>query len=118
MFKRFIFRLLVNALAFWLSSVLLSGVSFGGSWWVIALAVVVFSFVNTFIKPVVTILSLPAIIFSLGLFYLVVNGLMLWLVSALVPGFQLAGLWTAIGMGLIVSLTNWFFHLLFEHKKD
>lgn len=114
MFKKFLFRLLANAAGFLLADYVLAGVSFQGSYWSIAGAVLVFAFVNTFIKPVVTILSIPAIIFSLGFFYLIVNGLMLWLTSALVPGFVIEGLWNAVGMGLIVVLVNWTLHWLVE----
>ncbi len=114
MFKKFLFRLLANAAGFLLADFVLSGVDFSGSYLTVFGAVVVFAFVNTFIKPVVTILSLPAIIFSLGFFYLVVNGLMLWLVSAMVPGFEIDGLWNAVGMGLLVVLVNWTLHWLID----
>lgn len=116
MMKKIFFRLIANVLAFFVADMVLKGVDFSGNWWVVLLAALVFGFVNLFIKPIVTILSLPAIIFSLGLFYLIVNGLMIWLVSALVPGFFVAGLWTAVAMGLIVSLVNWILHLLVEDE--
>lgn len=118
MFRRFIFHILANAIAFLLADLVLAGVNFSDNLWVVAGAVLVFGFVNSFIKPVVTILSIPAIIFSLGIFYLIVNGLMIWLVSALVPGFEVASLWTAVAMGLIVSLVNWILHWLVEDDKD
>lgn len=114
MFKRFVYGCLANAAGFFLADFVLTGISFSGSYWTVAGAVLVFAFVNTFIKPVVTILSLPAIIFSLGIFYLIVNGLMLWLTSALVPGFEISGLWNAVAMGLIVTLVNWILHWLVE----
>lgn len=112
MFRRFIFHLLANAIAFLLADLVLAGVDFSDNLWVVFVAVLVFGFVNSFIKPVVILLSLPAIVFSLGIFYLVVNGLMIWLVSALVPGFEIVSLWTAVAMGLIVSLVNWILHWL------
>ena len=114
MVRRFFFHLLANSLAFLLSDLVLAGVNFRDNLFVVAIAVLVFGFVNTFIKPVVTILSLPAIIFSLGIFYLIVNGFMIWLVSAMVPGFEVSGLWNAVAMGLIVSLVNWILHWLVE----
>jgi len=114
MLGKFLLRLLANGLGFFLADILLKRVDFSGNWLVIVIAVLVFSFVNTFIKPIVTILSLPAIIFSFGLFYLIVNGLMVWLVAAIVPGFEVTDLWTAVAMGLIITLVNWIFHLLFE----
>lgn len=114
MIKKLLFRFVANMLAFLLADFVLKGVDFSNNWLIVVIAVFVFGFVNMFIKPMVTLLSLPAIIFSFGFFYLVVNGLMIWLVSALVPGFQIAGLWTAVAMGLIVSLVNWILHLLIE----
>lgn len=119
MLGKFFLRLIANGLAFMLADYLLTKVDLAGNWLVLVIAVLVFSFVNTFVKPVVTLLSLPAIIFSFGLFYLIVNGLMVWLVSAIVPGFEVAGLWTAVAMGLIITLVNWIFHLIFdwEDKK-
>lgn len=115
MFKRFLWGILANASGFLLADLVLVGVSFS-NYWTVAGAVLVFAFVNTFIKPVVTILSLPAIIFSLGFFYLIVNGLMLWLVSVMVPGFVIEGLWNAVAMGLIVVLVNWILHWLVEEE--
>lgn len=114
MLKKFFLRLVANMLAFFVADMVLKGVDFSGDWLIVLLAVLVFSLVNTFIKPVVTILALPAIIFSFGLFYLIVNGLMIWLVSALVPGFRVDGLWPAVAMGLIVSMVNWMMHLIVE----
>jgi len=118
MFKKFLFRLLANAAGFLLADFVLTGVDFAGSYWTVFIAIIVFAFVNTFIKPIVTILSLPAIIFSLGFFYLVVNGLMLWFVSALVPGFEVEGLWTAVAMGIIVVLVNWVLYWLIDENDD
>ena len=118
MLGKFFLRLLANGLGFFLADMLLKEVDFSGNWLVIMIAVLVFAFVNTFIKPMVTLLSLPAIIFSLGFFYLIVNGLMIWLVSAIVPGFEVAGLWTAVAMGLIITLVNWIFHLLFDWDEE
>lgn len=118
MFGKFFLRLLANGIAFLLADLLLKRVDLSGNWLVVVVAVLVFAFVNTFIKPIVTILSLPAIIFSFGLFYLIVNGMMVWLVSAIVPGFEVADLWTAVAMGLIITLVNWIFHLVFDWDND
>jgi putative membrane protein len=53
------------------------------------------------------LLSLPALLFTLGLFLLVINAAMLGLVALLLPGFHIAGFWTAVGGSLIVSLVSW-----------
>ena len=76
----------------------------------------VFGIVNTFIGPVVKLLSLPLIILTLGLFALVVNGLLLWLTSALSDslglGFHVTGFWAALFGSVVVSIVStvlWFF---------
>jgi putative membrane protein len=75
-----IIRLAVLAFSLWATVQLVPGLSFQGSIWSLALIAVVFGVVNTLVKPIVTLLSLPAILLTLGLFYLVVNALMFGLV--------------------------------------
>jgi putative membrane protein len=68
--------------------------------------------VNTYLRPLVVVLTLPINILTLGLFTLVINGLMLELVSWLIPAFHVEGFWTAVGAALVISiisfLLNWF----------
>lgn len=70
-------------------------------------AALVLGVVNTLVLPIATILSLPITILTLGLFYLVLNGLMLMIVSAVVPGFKVDGLWAAIKGSIALSVLNW-----------
>jgi putative membrane protein len=63
--------------------------------------------VNTIIKPILVLLTLPLTILTLGLFLLVINGLMLWLVSALVSGFHVSGFWGAVFGSILISLVSW-----------
>jgi len=63
--------------------------------------------VNTIIKPILVLLTLPLTILTLGLFLLVINGLMLWLVSALVRGFHVSGFWGAVFGSILISLVSW-----------
>jgi len=116
--RRFIFSLIANAAGFFMADLLLSGISFAHGGWTVFGGVLVFAFVNTFIKPMVTFLSLPAIVFSLGFFYLVVNGLMIWLSSIFVPGFEVDSFWTAFAMGIIVTLVNWILYWMVDYKED
>ena len=69
-------------------------------------AAVVLGLINATIKPILQLISLPITILSLGIFYLVVNGLLLMLVSALVPGFHIASFWTAFFAAIVLSLLN------------
>ena len=74
---------------------------------VLLLASLVLGLVNAFVRPVILVLTLPLTILTLGLFYLVVNGLAFALAAALVPGFTVASLGSAVGGALIVSLVSW-----------
>lgn len=106
----FLVRLLINAAALWVATRLVPGVTFTGEWVPFFGVALVFGFVNTFIGPVVKILSLPFILVTLGFFLLVVNGLMLWLTSslsgALGLGFHVSGFWAAFFGGLVVSVVS------------
>jgi len=63
--------------------------------------------VNSIIKPILVLLTLPITVLTLGLFLLVINGLMLWLVSALVKGFYVNGFWGAVFGSILISLVSW-----------
>ena len=106
----FLARLLVNAAALWVATRLVPGVTFSGGWMPFLGVALVFGVVNAFIRPVAKILTLPLIIVTLGLFALVVNGLMLWLTSSLSQalglGFQVSGFWAAFFGALVVSIVS------------
>jgi putative membrane protein len=106
----FLLRLLINAAALWVATRLVSGVTFSGDWLPFLGVALVFGIVNTFIGPVVKILSIPFILVTLGFFLLVLNGLMLWLTSslsgALGLGFHVSGFWAAFFGGLVVSIVS------------
>ena len=63
---------------------------------------------NAVIRPVILILTLPLTVLTLGLFILVVNGISLYLVAWLVPGFSVSGLGAAVLGSIVVGLTGWF----------
>jgi putative membrane protein len=77
---------------------------------------VVLGIINTFIKPVILLLTLPLTILTLGLFSLVVNALFILLASVIVPGFHVDGFWWALLFALVLSLVNAFFHAI-EKKQ-
>jgi putative membrane protein len=106
----FLIRLIVNAAALWVATRLVSGVTFVGGWAPFFGVALVFGFVNAFIRPVAKILAFPVILLTLGLFSLVVNGLMLWLTSSLSDtlglGFHVTGFWPAFWGALVVSIIS------------
>lgn len=67
-------------------------------------AALILAFVNALIKPILILLTLPINILTLGLFILVINGLMFWLVSAVVKGFHISGFWPAFFAALVFSI--------------
>ena len=78
------------------------------SWSALAVAALVLGVVNAIVRPILVILTLPITVLTLGLFYLVVNGLAFALAAALVPGFQIAGWGAAILGALVTSVVSWF----------
>lgn len=107
---RFVIRLLVNAGALYVATRLVPGVTFDGSWTALFGVALVFGFVNAFVRPVAKLLTFPFIIVTLGLFIVVINGLMLWLTSRLSAvlglGFHVAGFWAALFGALVVSIVS------------
>ena len=82
------------------------------------IAGLIFSVINTVLKPILTVLSLPFILLTLGLFTLVVNGLMVYLAIALAPGLEM-GFWGAIWSGIVMSAANYAINVLVgDHAKD
>ena len=63
--------------------------------------------VNAFVRPIIIILTLPITLLTLGLFLFVINALIIMLVAWLVPGFLVAGFWSAVFAAIVVSLTSW-----------
>jgi putative membrane protein len=106
----FVVRLLVNAAALWVATRLVGGVTFDGSWPPLFGVALVFGVVNAFIRPIAKFLTFPIILITLGLFTLVVNGLMLWLTSSLSGvlglGFHVSGFWAAFWGALVVSIVS------------
>jgi putative membrane protein len=104
---RFLIHTVVLAIAIWLTAQVVPGITVA-SWGALALAALVLGVVNAVVRPVLVLLTLPITVLTLGLFYLVVNGMAFGLAAALVPGFQLAS-WTAAILGaLLTSVFSWF----------
>lgn len=109
-FSVFLIRWVLNSFGLWLAVRLLgtgySGVEIDDSFALFLLAGLVFSIINSVLKPVIVILSLPAILLSLGLFMLVVNGILVYLSLKLVPGIGMTFI-NSIFAGMILSLINY-----------
>jgi putative membrane protein len=70
-------------------------------------AALILGLVNTLIRPILVLLTLPVTLLTLGLFIFVINGLMFWMVASLVSGFYVTGFWAAVGGALLYSIFSW-----------
>lgn len=110
----FIIRLLVNGFAIWLTTLLVSGFEIvgadtnGGKAVILLVVALIFGLVNSIVRPIVSLLSLPLYIVTLGLFTLVVNALMLmltaWLTGMTDWGIRIEGFWVAVLAALLISV--------------
>jgi putative membrane protein len=103
---RFILHALAAALGFWIASKVVPGVHVGGIASLLG-AGIVLGIVNALVRPILILLTLPLTIVTLGLFLLVVNGLMVWLVTVFLRDISIHGFWHAILAAIIISLTSW-----------
>ncbi|HYU81030.1 MAG TPA: phage holin family protein [Vicinamibacterales bacterium] len=103
----FLIHWLVVAVALWATASFVPGVTIS-SWSALLLAALVLGFVNAIIRPILVILTLPITVLTLGLFYLVVNGIAFGLAAAVVPGFQIASVTAAILGALVTGVISWF----------
>jgi putative membrane protein len=108
---------LSNIVALFAAAVIFSGVDYGGEFWVLVLAGFVFGVVNAFVRPLILLLALPAIILTLGFALLLVNAFMLWLTDVIVGPFDVSGFWTTVGAAIIVSLVNWILAVLLRRDR-
>src|SRR2546429_9983676 len=103
---RLLIALGINVLALWICDAIFSSVSINGAWAYI-IGAVVLGIANTIIKPILAFLTLPLIIFTLGLFLLVINIAMVALAEWIAPNFSIDGFWTYVGVVVIIWLVNW-----------
>lgn len=107
-----ILQILVNAGALWVAVYIVPDLDWSGdAWWQFLLVAVIFSLVNTFIKPILKIITLPITAVTLGLFLLVINALMLlltgWVSDQLDLGFTVNGFWAALLGSIVISIVGW-----------
>ena len=104
-FKQLLVRWIVLALGVMLATKIVSGISCEDGMTLLAV-VLLLSFFNAILKPLLVLFTLPFILVTMGLGVVVINALLFMLVSRLVEGFYVAGFWSAVGGSLVVSLTN------------
>ena len=102
----FLLRMGVTAIAMLLVGYLLPGIIRVDSVMAAVAAAFILGLVNAFIRPLFVILTLPISILTLGLFLLVINGLLLLLVERIVPGFEVNGFWSAVFGSILISIVS------------
>ena len=117
----FLTRLLVNAAALWVATRVVPGVTYAGDWLSFLAVAIVFGVVNAFIRPAAKILTFPLIIVTLGIFALVVNGVMLWLTSSLSSvlglGLHVSGFWAAFWGAIVVSIVSTILSMMVNESR-
>ncbi|MDH5209847.1 MAG: phage holin family protein [Burkholderiaceae bacterium] len=108
---------ILNAIALLAVAYLYPGVQVE-DWKAAAVAALVLGLVNTLVKPVLVILTLPVTIVTLGLFLLVLNALLFWSVASLVPGFHVSGFWAAVLGAILYSLIGSLLSMLIPEKSS
>ncbi len=103
----FLVRLLTHMAAILLIAYFLPAIMWVDSWWAALAAAFLLGVVNTILRPILVFFTLPLTLLTFGLFLLVINGLMLWVASALVPGFKVNGFMGAVLGSVLVSLVSW-----------
>jgi putative membrane protein len=103
----FVVRMGANAIAILLIAYLMPMVLYTEGAMAALGAAFVLGLVNAVIRPIFILLTLPVTVFTLGIFLLVINGLLLWLVSGIVPGFHVNGFFGAVAGSVLISLISW-----------
>jgi putative membrane protein len=102
----FLLRGVIAALGLWAATKLVNGFTIDTPMTLI-LAGLLLGVVNAVVRPFALLLSLPALLFTLGLFLLVINAAMIGLVALMLSGFHIAGFWTAVLGSIVVSIVSW-----------
>lgn len=114
---RLLIYLLVSCVSIFIASYIIPGIAVENAMTVFVLAIVL-GVLNTILKPILVLLTLPITIITLGLFIFVLNALIILLASVIVPGFFVNGFFSALLFSIVVSIVNWFLSLLINPGKN
>jgi len=107
----FILRLLINSLAVLITAYLIPGIHIDQPGWAIVVAAILVV-LDTIVKPIMIILTLPVTIFTFGLFLLVINALVVMLAAHIVPHFEVDSFWSALGFSIVLAIVQSIFENL------
>lgn len=114
---KLILRWFLNALGLLLISYFIPSISVA-SFYIALITALILGFVNAVIRPLLILLTLPINIITLGLFVLVINGLLFWFVSSFIQGFSVDGFTAAFIGSLLMSLVSWLSNFLLKDKRE
>lgn len=115
---RFLTRWLVCSLGLWIAaSFLSSSISYDSKLRVIIIAGLILAVINIVLKPILVIFSLPALLFSLGLFMIIINGLTVYIASRLYEPLHITNFWAAVFAGMVIGLVNYLVTAILEDLK-
>ena len=103
---RLIVGIIVNAVALW-ATTLVPGIAFQGTVVTLLIAGTLLGLFNWIVRPIAMFLSFPLLILTLGLFYFVLNGILLWVASFILPGYRVSGIVAGIVGALVMGIVNW-----------
>lgn len=115
---RFVLRWLVCSLGLFIAAGLLgSSIDYGNELHVIVVAGLILALINIVIKPILIIFSLPALLFTLGLFMVIINGLTVYLASKLYGPLHITNFWAAVFAGMVIGLVNYLVTAILEERE-
>jgi putative membrane protein len=112
-----ILAIVFNAIGLW-ATTLVPGIAFRGDLLTLLVGGAILGLFNLVVRPLALLISLPLLILTLGLFYFVLNGILLWVVSLLIPGYAVGGLIPGILGALVLTLVNWILGALFRRSAS
>jgi putative membrane protein len=115
---RFLLRWLVCSLGLWIAANFLSSsISYDNRLRVIIVAGLVLAIINAVLKPILIVFSLPAILFTLGLFMIIINGLTVFIASKLYTALHITNFWAAVFAGVVIGLVNYLVTAILEDVR-
>ena len=118
-FVRFLTRWLVCSLGLWIAAGFLgASITYDSKLRVIIIAGLVLAIINVIVKPILVIFSLPAILFTLGLFMVIVNGLTVFIASKLYTPLHITNFWAAVFAGMVIGLVNYLVTAILEDTRS
>ena len=111
-----VLAIIINTVAVFVTGYILPGIHLENFWTALVVAVVL-GVINAVLRPIIFILTLPINLLTLGLFSFVIMGGLVYLTSAIVPGFTVDNFWWAMFFALIVAMINWFLYSFSTEKR-